>query len=164
MIYWWFSQVSFKYLLYSWCNPMPNLSLFLSFYQCLPSSVIRSLLRSLFFIFLWILGKLYISRSETSSRISEGFAMFVANHLLNIHFLKDFTSDLSKGFVHYKTITSENVSSNAQVKNFFNLWKSYVFFIRYSRFCIFKYPMIYQIIYQWHDECMSLESAFAWHH
>ena len=37
-----------------------------------------------------------------------------------------------KGYLCYKTITSQNVSSEAQVKNFFISKKSYVIFSRYS--------------------------------
>ena len=40
---------------------------------------------------------------------------------------------------------AENVSSEAQIKNFFVSWKSYVPFSRYSSFCNFNHPMIYQI-------------------
>ena len=49
---------------------------------------------------------------------------------------------LLKGYVRYKTITSENVSSEAQV---LILWNTFVPFSRYSSFCIFNYPVIYQI-------------------
>ena len=45
----------------------------------------------------------------------------------------------------YKMITFQNVSSEAKVKIFFILQKSYVLFSRYSFFCIFNHPMIYQI-------------------
>ena len=48
-----------------------------------------------------------------------------------------------KDYLHYKTITSKNVSSEAQVKNFFISEKDYVPFSRYSRFCIYNHPMIY---------------------
>ena len=50
-----------------------------------------------------------------------------------------------KGYLRYKTITSKNVSSEAQVKNFFISQKSYVPFSSYSSFCIFNHPMIFQI-------------------
>ena len=50
-----------------------------------------------------------------------------------------------KGYLHYKTITSQNVSFQEYVKNFFISQKSYVPFSRYSSFCIFNHPMIYQI-------------------
>ena len=51
-----------------------------------------------------------------------------------------------KGYIHYKTITSQNVSSEGQIKNFFILEKNYVLFSRYPSFCIFnKYLMIYKI-------------------
>ena len=49
-----------------------------------------------------------------------------------------------KGYLRYKTITSQNVSPEAQVKNFFDSQKSYVPFSRYSSFSIFNHPMIYQ--------------------
>ena len=39
-----------------------------------------------------------------------------------------------KGYLCYQTITSQNVSSEAQVKNYFILWKNYVPFSRYSGF------------------------------
>ena len=52
---------------------------------------------------------------------------------------------LFKGYLHYKTIASKNVPSETQVKKFFVSQKSYVLFSRYSSFCIFDHPMIYQI-------------------
>ena len=51
---------------------------------------------------------------------------------LMVHFL--FTI---KGYLRYK-ITSENVPSEAQIKNFFISSKNYVPFSRYSSFCIFN--------------------------
>ena len=49
-----------------------------------------------------------------------------------------------KGYLCYKTITSQNVSSEAQVKNL--VLKSYVMFSYiYRTFCVFDHPMIYQI-------------------
>ena len=59
-----------------------------------------------------------------------------------------------KGYLCYKTMTSQNVSSEAQVKDFFILWKDYVPFSRYSSFCIFNQPMIYQIC----DVMMSIST------
>ena len=47
-----------------------------------------------------------------------------------------------KGYLRCKTITSQNVSSEAQIKNFFILWKSYVPFSSYPGFCVFNHPMI----------------------
>ena len=48
--------------------------------------------------------------------------------------------------VHNKgTITSQNVSSEAQIKNFFISKKNYVHFLKYSRICIFNHPMIYRL-------------------
>ena len=55
------------------------------------------------------------------------------------------TSYLLKGYLRYKTITSQNVPSGAQIKNFFISQKNYVPFSRYSNFLIFNHPMIYQI-------------------
>ena len=42
-------------------------------------------------------------------------------------------------YLCYKTITLQNVSSEAQLENFFILKKSCVPFSRFSSFCIFKY-------------------------
>ena len=50
-----------------------------------------------------------------------------------------------KNYLHYKTIASQNVLSETQVKRFFVSKKIYVLFSRYSSFCIFDHPMIYQI-------------------
>ena len=57
--------------------------------------------------------------------------IFLKKRILNI-----------KGYLRYKTITSQNVSSEAQVKVFFISYKSYVPFSRYSSFCIFNHRMI----------------------
>ena len=51
-----------------------------------------------------------------------------------------------KDYLRYKT-TSQSVSSEAQVNNFIISKKSSVLFSRYSSFCIFNHPMIYQICY-----------------
>ena len=48
-------------------------------------------------------------------------------------------------YLRCKTITSQNVPSKAQIKNFFISQKNYVLFSRYSSFCIFNHSMIYQI-------------------
>ena len=53
-----------------------------------------------------------------------------------------------------KKLTSQDVSSEAQVKNFFILEKNYVLFSRYSSFCIFNHAMIYQIC----DVTMSIRT------
>ena len=53
--------------------------------------------------------------------------------------------DIFKGYLCYKTITSQNVSSEAQIKNFFISLKNYVPFSRYSSFSIFNHAIIYQI-------------------
>ena len=60
--------------------------------------------------------------------------------LINNRLISNFKSCLC-----YKIITSHNASSEALVKNFFILQKSYVPFSRYSSFCIFNHPMLYQI-------------------
>ena len=59
-----------------------------------------------------------------------------------------------KGCLHYKTITSQNVSSEAQINNFFISLKNYVRFSRYSNFCIFNHLVIYEI---W-DVTMSIST------
>ena len=50
-----------------------------------------------------------------------------------------------RGYLCYKTITSQNALSEAQVEIFFVSWESYVPFSRYSSFFIFNHLMIYQI-------------------
>ena len=59
-----------------------------------------------------------------------------------------------KGQLRYKTITSQNVLFEAQVKSFFISYESYVRFSRYSIFWIFNYPRIYQIC----DVMMSIST------
>ena len=59
-------------------------------------------------------------------------------------FFPNIVSNL-KGYLRYKKITSQNVSSDAQVKNFFISQESYVPFSRDSRFSIFNNSMIYLI-------------------
>ena len=63
-----------------------------------------------------------------------------------------------KGYLCYKTITSQNASFAAQFKKFFISWESYVLFSRYSSFCIFNHPMIYQIC----DVIMSIYRVHFW--
>ena len=46
-----------------------------------------------------------------------------------------------KGHLRSKTISSQNVSYEVMVKNFFILKKSFVSFSRYSSFCIFDHPI-----------------------
>ena len=50
-----------------------------------------------------------------------------------------------KDYFCYKAITFQNVSSEAQVKNFVISQKNYVPFSRYSILCNFYHPLIYQI-------------------
>ena len=57
----------------------------------------------------------------------------------------DSASTPFKGYLRYKTITSQNVPSKAQLKNYFISQKNYVPFSRYSSFFIFNHSMIYQI-------------------
>ena len=59
-----------------------------------------------------------------------------------------------KSYLRYKTTTFQNVSSEAQIKNFFNSKKNYVPFLRYSSFYIFNHPMIYRIC----DVTMSIST------
>ena len=56
-----------------------------------------------------------------------------------------YTRSFVKGYLRYKTITSQNVPRKAHIKNFFISFKNYVPFLSYSSFCIFNHPMIYQI-------------------
>ena len=60
-----------------------------------------------------------------------------------------------KGYLFCRTITSQNVSSEAQVKDFYVSWKSYVPLLRYSSFCLFNNPIIYQI-------CDVMMSTSTW--
>ena len=59
--------------------------------------------------------------------------------------IKNYWYWLLKGYLYYKTITSQNVLSEAQFMNFFILWKYYAPFSRYPCFCIVNHRMIYQI-------------------
>ena len=49
-----------------------------------------------------------------------------------------------KGYLCQKTITSQNVPSESQARVFLFRKKNYIPFSRYSNFCIFSHPMIYQ--------------------
>ena len=59
------------------------------------------------------------------------------------HYLSNYRE--LKIYPRCKTVTSQNVLSEAQLKNFFVSYKNYVPFWRYSSFCIFSHPMIYEI-------------------
>ena len=59
-----------------------------------------------------------------------------------------------KGYVRYKNNNFQNVACEAQVKNFL-LRTCYVPLSRYSSFCIFNNPMIYQI-------CDVMMSIITW--
>ena len=61
------------------------------------------------------------------------------------------TFNINKGYLCFKTITSQKVSSEAQIKNFFISWKNYVPF---SSFCILNHPIIYRIC----DVTMSIST------
>ena len=70
--------------------------------------------------------------------------------LLSLKLLLSISQNISskrwlQGYLCYKTITSQNALSEAQVEIFFVSWESYVSFSRYSSFCIFNDLMIYQI-------------------
>ena len=75
--------------------------------------------------------------------------------LIGLEAFQKMVQFLLKGYLCYKTITSQNVLSKAQIKNFFISQKSYVPFSRYSSFCIFNHPMIYQIS----DVTMSISTC-----
>ena len=64
--------------------------------------------------------------------------------LMHVSFGK-VSSPIIKGYLRYKMLTSQKVPPKAQIKNFFISYKNYVLFSRYSSFCIFNHPMIYQI-------------------
>ena len=60
--------------------------------------------------------------------------------------LKPSLEQTIKVYLHYKMITLQNVSSEAQVIIFFFVSSEfYVPFSRYSSFCIFNCAMIYQL-------------------
>ena len=63
-------------------------------------------------------------------------------------------TELFKGYLRYKMITFQNVPFEAQITNFFISQKNYVPFSRYSSFCIFNNPVIYQIC----DVTMSIST------
>ena len=65
------------------------------------------------------------------------------------------SNEILKVYLRYKAITSQNVPSEAQVKNFFISQQSYVPFSRYSSVCVFYHPMIYQIC----DVLMSISTC-----
>ena len=72
-------------------------------------------------------------------------SQIINNQKVTTEHLKLSANKHFKGYLHYKTIISQNVSSEAQVKNFLISCKSDVPFSRYSSFYIFNYPMIFQI-------------------
>ena len=61
-----------------------------------------------------------------------------------------------KGYLRYNTITSQNMSSEAQIKNYFYFVENYVPFSKYSSFSIFNHPIIFKIC----DVTMSIST---WH-
>ena len=65
--------------------------------------------------------------------------------LMNNTAESDNSNEILKGYHRHKTITSQNAPSEAQVKDFFVSYKYYISFSRYSSFCIFNRPMIYEI-------------------
>ena len=83
-----------------------------------------------------------ISRSNIRKRIISRyqFDRQIEDHI----YLSERPGRSFKGYLRYKTIISQNVSSEAQIKNFFISQKNYVLFSRYSSFCIFSHPMIYR--------------------
>ena len=67
-----------------------------------------------------------------------------------------------ESYLRHKTITSQSVSSEVQVKNFFILFqkKRYVPFSRYSSFCSFNHPFYYSILSLFLT-CCSFLSSFS---
>ena len=65
-----------------------------------------------------------------------------------------------KDYLRYKTITSQNVPSIAQIKNFFVSLKSYVPFSRSSSFCTFNHFKIYQTC----EAMMSISPIYFLNH
>ena len=59
--------------------------------------------------------------------------------------LKNLLMAIFKVYLYYKTITSQNVSSEAQSKNFFDFVEKVCFVLKKLKFCIFNQRMIYQI-------------------
>ena len=88
-------------------------------------------------IYLQILANIYLPRPADS------------NGLIVVKLEQD-----RKGYLHYRAVTSQNMSSKVQVKNFFILQKNYVPFSRYSSFCSFNHTMFYQIC----DVMMSIST------
>ena len=70
-----------------------------------------------------------INSKNCNSSFQENFAEF-AFAIESIERPLSQLKDL-KGYLHYKKIASQNVSSEAQIKNFFISQKSYVSFSRY---------------------------------
>ena len=85
----------------------------------------------------WEGGRFLILFKGGGCRVSPIFHLFVFNF---------------KGYLCYKMITSKNVPSEAQVKNFFISQKSYVPFSKYLSHL--NHPMIYQIC----DVMMSIST------
>ena len=65
------------------------------------------------------------------------------------------------GYLRHKRITFQNLSSQAQVKNFFILYK-HVPFSRHSSFCVFNHLMINQIcdVMMSHRDMIMRQGAF----
>ena len=124
------------------------------------ASFILLLLLLLFFFFYeisFILPKVgLMGHFKTKSSIFEGFFSFLQIFSSNLQsFWKLYLIKGIKkwenmdfltftGYLYHKTITSQDVPSKAQIKNFL-YGRRIVSFSRYSRFCIFNHQMIYQI-------------------
>ena len=79
---------------------------------------------------------------------TRGFSYFFQNSyfLLATFSLECCNAAVTKiDYLRYKTIISQNVPSEAKIKNFFISKKNYVPFSRYPSFYIFNHSMIYQI-------------------
>ena len=50
-----------------------------------------------------------------------------------------------QGDLRYKTITSQNVPSKVQIKNFFYFVEKLCVVLKIFKFCIFNHPMMYRV-------------------
>ena len=100
---------------------------------------------------------LFCETLEISAKTNRNFRKLTLGEGNNtpVSLLFFFLSPILKGYLHYKTITSQTVSYETHVKNFFTSWKTYVPFSRYSSFRILNHPTIYLI-------CDGMMSFSAW--
>ena len=92
--------------------------------------------------FVWEMNLFYLPYRSVFS-IETSICSWTASH----------TARKSKGYFCYKTITCQNLPSEAQVKTFFG--RKVIPFSKHLSFCIFNHPMIYQI-------CDFMMSVSVW--